>query len=111
VPRSRASSACARIAAKKLRKRYANGLQTGNLGLRDPRSIIPARDMPCAMFGRKVSMRLAAAKPGERPYLVPRTGVNRSVLLEAAASAAGCVSKVVAGRDRERWVACYSIAA
>jgi hypothetical protein len=53
--------------------------------------------MPCAMFGRKVSMRLAAAKPGERPYLVPRTGVNRSVLLEAAASAAGCVSKVVAG--------------
>jgi hypothetical protein len=30
-------------------------------------------------------------KPGTKPYLVARVALNRSVLLEAAASAAGCL--------------------
>jgi hypothetical protein len=36
-------------------------------------------------------------KAGERPYLIARVGLNRSVLLHAAASAAGYLAKVVAG--------------
>jgi hypothetical protein len=74
-------------AAQVLRER----LGTGNLGLRDPRSIIAGRNMLFCLFGGKVPLRPAPAKAGERPYLLARVGVNRAVLLEAAGSAAGCV--------------------
>lgn len=40
----------------------------------------------------------ADTKPGERPYLVARVGLNRGVLLEAAASAAGGVKSGSGGR-------------
>jgi hypothetical protein len=43
------------------------------------------------MFGGKVPLRPGNTKASERPYLVARVGVNRSALLEAAASAAGCI--------------------
>jgi methylase of polypeptide subunit release factors len=66
-------------------------LQTGNLGLKDPRSIIQGRNTLFGLFNGRVPMRPAALKPGERPYLIARVGINRDVLLQAAASAAGCV--------------------
>jgi hypothetical protein len=66
-------------------------IRGGNLGLRDPRSIIPARNASFAMFGRQVPLRPAVVKPGTKPYLVARVAMNRNVLLEAAASAAGCL--------------------
>jgi hypothetical protein len=59
--------------------------------LRDPRSIIPARNTLFQMFGGKVPVRPAVVKPGERPYLIARVALNREVLLQAAASAAGCL--------------------
>jgi site-specific DNA recombinase len=77
-------------AARMLRER----VRAGNAGVRSPRSIITARNTLFNMFGGKVPMRRAAVKPGERPYLIARVGLNRAVLLEAAGS---CVSKVVAG--------------
>lgn len=43
------------------------------------------------MFGGKVPLRPGNTNAGERPYPVARVGVNRNVLLEAAASAAGCM--------------------
>ncbi len=43
------------------------------------------------MFGRKVPLRPAVVKPGTEPYLVARVVLNRNALLEAAASAAGCL--------------------
>jgi len=43
------------------------------------------------MFGGKVPLRPAVVKPGTKPYLVARVALNRNVLLEAAASAAGCL--------------------
>jgi hypothetical protein len=63
----------------------------GNLGLRNPRSIMQARALLFEMFGGKVPVRPADTNAGERPYLLARVGADRSVLLEAAASAAGCV--------------------
>jgi hypothetical protein len=66
-------------------------IRGGNVGLRDPRSIIPARNTLFQMFGGKVPVRPAVAKPGERPYLIARVALNRDVLLQAAASAAGCL--------------------
>jgi hypothetical protein len=42
------------------------------------------------MFGGKVPLRAALVKPGEKPYLIARVGINRQVLLEAAA-AGSCV--------------------
>src|SRR5262249_55472235 len=62
----------------------------GNLGLRDPRSIIQGRNTLFGMFGGKVPLRRALVKPGEKPYLIARVGLNREVLLEAA-SAGSCV--------------------
>jgi len=62
-----------------------------NLGLRDPRSIVQGRNVLFAAFGGRVPLRPAKTKPGERPYLIARIGLNRGVLLEATASAAGCV--------------------
>jgi site-specific DNA recombinase len=67
-----------------------NRIRGGNLGLRDPRSIIPARNVLFEMFGGRVSLRPAVVKPGTKPYLVARIALNRNVLLQAAASAAGC---------------------
>jgi hypothetical protein len=43
------------------------------------------------MFSSKVALRPGDTKPGERPFLVARVGLNRSVLLEAAASTGGSV--------------------
>ena len=73
--------------AEAMRERLA----AGNLGLRDPRSIVQGRNVLFGMFGGKVSLRPANTKPGERPYLVARLGLNHTILLEAAAGAAGCV--------------------
>jgi len=57
----------------------------GNLGLRDPRSIVQARNALFGLFGGKVPLRAALVKPGEKPYLIARVGINRLILLEAAA--------------------------
>jgi hypothetical protein len=46
-----------------------------------------------SMFGGKVPLRPGTPKAGERPYLIARVGLNRSVLLQAAASAAGCPAR------------------
>lgn len=48
-----------------------------------------ARALLVEMFGGKVPRRSGNTNAGERPYLVARNGVSRSVLLEAAADAAG----------------------
>ena len=74
-------------AADILRQRIGKG----NLGLRDPRSIVQGRNVLFECFSGRVPLRPAETKPGERPYLITRIGLNRGVLLEAAASAAGCV--------------------
>jgi hypothetical protein len=81
-------------AAEVLRER----IQAGNAGLRNPRSIVQGRNVLFEAFGGKVPLRRAETKPGERPYLVARLGLNRTVLLEAAASAAGCVFSGSGGR-------------
>jgi hypothetical protein len=39
-------------------------------------------------------MRPAPVKPGEQPYLIARIGLNRSVLLQAAA---GCANRLESG--------------
>ncbi len=80
-------------AARILRERIG----AGNLGFRDPRSIVPGRNVLFGMFG-KVPLRPAKLKPGERPYLVGRVALNREVLLQAAESAAGCVKSGSGGR-------------
>jgi len=69
----------------------------GNLGLRDPRSIVQGRNTLFGMFGGKVPLRAAVVKPGEKPYLIARVGINRQVLLEAA-SAGSCVKFGSGGR-------------
>ena len=69
-------------AARVLRDRIGRG----NLGLRDPRSIVQGRTALFGMFGGKVPLRAALVKPGEKPYLIARVGLNRNVLIEAAAS-------------------------
>jgi hypothetical protein len=67
-------------AAELLRQRIG----AGNLGLRDPRSIVQGRNVLFNAFGGKVPLRCAPVKPGEKPYLIARVGLNRTVLLEAA---------------------------
>jgi len=84
-------------AADTLRER----VRAGNGGLRDPRSIVQGRNILCGMLGGKVPLRPGAVKPGERPFLVAHVGLNRSVLLEAAASATGCVKS---GSGGVSWV-------
>lgn len=69
-------------AAKVLHER----IRGGNLGLRDPRSIVQGRNTLFAMFGGKVPLRPAQVRPGEKPYLIARVGLNRNVLIEAAGS-------------------------
>ena len=69
-------------AARVLRER----IRGGNLGLRDPRSIVQGRNTLFAMFGGKVPLRPAQVRPGEKPYLIARVGLNRNVLIEAAGS-------------------------
>jgi len=49
------------------------------------------KDVLFEMFGGKVALRPAKTKRGERPYLVARLGLDHTILLEAAAGAAGCV--------------------
>jgi hypothetical protein len=73
-------------AANVLRERIGRG----NLGLRDPRSIVTGRNTLFGMFGGKVPLRAAQVRLGEKPYLIARVGINREVLLEAA-SAGSCV--------------------
>jgi len=47
--------------------------------LRDPRSIVPARNALFAKFGGKVPVRPGSARPGDRPFLVARIGLDRVV--------------------------------
>jgi len=68
-----------------------NRIRGGNLGLRDPLSIIPARNALFGMFGGKVPLRPAVTRAGEKPYLIARVALNREVLLQAAAQAANCL--------------------
>lgn len=70
----------------------------GNLGLRNPRSIVDGRNILFASFGGRVQMRPGVPKRGEKPYLIARVALNHMVLLEAAASAAGCVKSGSGGR-------------
>jgi hypothetical protein len=67
-------------AAEPLRQRITGG----KLGLRDPRSILQARNTLYAMFGGRVPLRRTQDAQGEKPYLIARMGLNRAVLLEAA---------------------------
>ena len=66
-------------------------INAGNGGLRDPRSIIQGRNVLFGVFNGKVPLRPGKTKPGERPFLVARVGLNRSIVLEAAARAGGCL--------------------
>jgi hypothetical protein len=66
------------------------------VGLRDPRSIAPGRGVLFGVFGEQPPLRRAPGKDGERPYIIARVGINRSVPLQAATSAAALL-KVVAG--------------
>jgi hypothetical protein len=75
-------------AAEVLRQR----IRGENLGLRDPRSIVQARNTLFAMFGGKVQLRPAQVANGEKPYLIARVGLNREVLLQAAGSCLECGS-------------------
>jgi len=77
-------------AAETLRQRISGG----NLGLRDPPSIVQGRNTLFAMFGGKVQLRPAHVENGEKPYLIARVGLNRLLLLEAAGEV---VSNLVAG--------------
>jgi hypothetical protein len=80
-------------AAETLRQRISGG----NLGLRDPRSIVQARNTLFAMFGGRIPLRRAEVADGEKPYLIARMGLNRAVLLEAAGM---CVKSGSGGRIR-----------
>ena len=84
-------------AAEVLRDR----IRGANFGLRDPQSILTARDAVFGMLGGKVPLRTAETQPGKRPFLVARVGLNRAVLLNAAAEAAGCVKSGSGGKS---WV-------
>jgi hypothetical protein len=55
-------------------------------GCVDSGSLVQGRNTHFAVFGAKVPLRSALVKPGEKPYLIARVGLNRSVLLEAAGS-------------------------
>jgi hypothetical protein len=79
-------------AAETLRQRISGG----NLGLRDPRSIVQARNTLFAMFGGRVPLRRAEVADGEKRYLIARMGLNRAVLLEAAGM---CVESGSGGQD------------
>ena len=46
----------------------------------------------------KVPLRAAGVPPGTKLYLIARTALNRNVLLEAAASAGGCLEIGSGGR-------------
>jgi hypothetical protein len=83
-------------AAEALRERISRG----NLGLQAPTSIAEARDVLFGMFGGKVGLRPAPIQEGEQPYLIARVGLNRHILLNAAAEAAGCVKCGSGGRIR-----------
>jgi hypothetical protein len=52
----------------------------------------------CDDCGERVKMRPGVMKPGERSYLIARIALNHTVLLETAASAAGCVKSGSGGR-------------
>lgn len=80
-------------AAETLRARITGG----NLGVREPGSIIHGRNTLFRMFGGKVRMRRAPTKDRERPYLIARLSPDADVLLEAATYAAGCVPFLMEG--------------
>ncbi len=80
--------------AELLRQRVTGG----NLGLRDPTSILQARNALFDMFGGRVALRRAQSEGGENPFLIARVGINRAVLLAAAGSASGCVISGSGGR-------------
>ena len=84
-------------AAEQLRERLGGG----NLGLRGEQSITQGRAILFNMFGGKVPMRPAPVKPGEQPYLIARIGLNRSVLLQAAADGTGCLESGSGGAFRD----------
>ena len=69
-------------------------IRCGNLGLRDPRSIVQGRNTLFAMFGGKVPLRPAVTKDGAEPYLIAPLALNRNV----AAGAANCLQISSAGR-------------
>jgi hypothetical protein len=74
-------------AAETLRER----VRAGNAELRDLRSITQGRNVLYGLFGGKVPLRPSTPRDGERPFLIARVSLNRGVLLEAAASAGGCL--------------------
>ena len=69
----------------------------------------------CDDCGDRVKMRPGVTKPGERTYLIARIALNHTVLLETAASAAGCVKSgsggvipvqaipLVVRKSRDKW--------
>ena len=81
-------------AAEALRER----IRSDNLGLQAPTSIGELRNVLFGMFGGKVGRRPAPIQEGEQPYLIARVGLNRHILLDAAAEAAGCVKCGSGGR-------------
>jgi len=80
-----------------------NRIRGGNLGLRDPLSIIPARNALFGMFGGKVPLRPAVTRAGEKPYLIARVALNREVLLLRQLT----VSNLVVGARFELYSACH----
>jgi hypothetical protein len=74
-------------AAQLMKQRIA----AGNAGLRDPRSIVQGRNVLFGAFCRKVPLQPGVPKVGEKPFLVARLVLNRSILLEVAAGTANCV--------------------
>jgi len=79
-------------AAELLRQR----VNAGNLELRNPHLIVP--NVVFGLLGGKVPLRPGTAQPGERPFLVARVGLDRGLLLQAAASAANCRERGSGGR-------------
>lgn len=80
--------------AEQLRQRVTGG----NLGLRDPNSILQARNALFDMFGGRVALRRAQTEGGDDPFLIARVGINRAVLLTAAGSTGGRVEIGSGGR-------------
>ena len=59
----------------------------------EPQQSLAAQAIDIQGFNCKlrVSMRSGETNGGDKPFLIARVGLNRLVLLAAAASAAGCV--------------------
>jgi hypothetical protein len=59
--------------------------------LRDPRLSVQGGNALFGAFGGKVPLRPGVPKAGEKSFLVARLGLNRGILLDAAAGIANCV--------------------